>query len=460
MTKPSVIDVQNVIDNAAISPVQRRAIGLSMAVAMFDGFDALLMAVSAPSIAEQWGTTTASLTPAILASLVGMIVGAVFLVPRADRYGRRPLQIAGVALFGLMTLAVVAAQDVGQIVVLRFLAGIGLGAVLPNSFAYGAEFAPKRKRVTIVTVIGASSAAGGFLGGLLATALIPEFGWRSVFFLGGVLPLLLVLALIRWLPDTVQFLTLDGQVEKARSLLRSIDPRGVDPSAGTLVIRDHGDGNKPSIAVLFTRRFAPTTLLLGVVFFHAVLLTLFLMSWLPSVFAEAGLPTNQALAASSACNLGAMFGGVVIGTLADRRKSPNRLPGLCFSAAIVGIAVTALSLRSFPFLLVTIFAVGAFAIGTQMCVNAVATDVYPSWMRATGIGVLSGIGKVGSVVGPAIGGALLAAQVPAKTIFLLAIVPATVAAAAMIAVGPAAARSRRRPPVVSYPPEADDLIGR
>ncbi|WP_342660134.1 4-hydroxybenzoate transporter PcaK [Rhodococcus ruber] len=435
MTTPPTFDIQRIIDNASLSSLQRKAIASVMAVSFFDGFDALIMAITAPAIAEEWGTTTASLTPAIVASLLGMIVGAVTLAPRADRYGRRPVLIAGVVIFGSMTLCVVATQDIGQIIPLRFLAGIGLGAVIPNSYAYGAEFAPKRIRATVVTIVGASSAAGGFLGGLLASAIMPTLGWRSVFVVGGLFPLLLVPALVRWLPETVQFLTIKGRHDEARSILRAVNAQAVAPSGVPLAVKNDGGGNKPSIKLLFARRHAPVTLVLCVVFFSAVLLILFLMSWIPSVLTDAGFSTQQAVLASAICNLGAMIGGVAIGTRVDRSANPYRLLSASFLIAALATVVTAVSLGSLAVLSISLFVVGACAIGTQMSVNAVATDVYPSWLRATGLGFLSGVGRVGSVVGPTIGGALLAAHVPAKTIFLLAVIPATVAAVGMIVVG-------------------------
>jgi AAHS family 4-hydroxybenzoate transporter-like MFS transporter len=440
---PPTLDVQRIIDNASLSSVQRKAIASIMAVSFFDGFDALIMAITAPAIAKEWGTTTASLTPAIVASLLGMIVGAVLLAPRADRYGRRPVLIAGIVIFGSMTLCVVAAHGIEQIIPLRFLAGIGLGAVIPNSYAYGAEFAPKRMRATVVTIVGASSAAGGFLGGLLASAVMPTLGWRSVFLIGGLLPLLLVPALLRWLPETVQFLTVKGKHDEARSILRAVDARTADSSDAPLSVQNNREGNKPSMKLLFTRQLALVTGLLCVVFFSAVLLILFLMSWIPSVLTDAGFSTEQAVVASAICNLGAMFGGVAIGARVDRSENPYRLLSVAFLVAGLAIVVTALSLGSLVVLLISLFVVGACAIGTQMCVNAVATEVYPSWLRATGLGFLSGVGRVGSVVGPLIGGALLAAQMPARTIFLLAVIPAIVAAVGMVAVG-VLAMSRRR----------------
>ena len=440
----SPLNVQRVIDDAPLSALQRKAAGAIMLVSLFDGFDALLMAITSPSIAREWGVSTASLTPAIVASLLGMIVGGVLLAPRADRYGRRPVLIGGVALFGAMTLCVVVAKNLEQMIALRFLAGIGLGAVLPNTYAYAAEFAPTRKRATFITIAGASSAGGGFLGGLLASAIIPNSGWRSVFVIGGLLPILLVPALLRWLPETAQFLTLSGQMDRARKMLREIDPRAVSSSDVQLIMLDDRQGRKPSVKLLFSRQLTPVTLLLGVVFFNAILLILFLMSWIPSVLTEAGLPEGRAVAASAVCNLGAMLGGIGIGMTADRSGNPRRLLSICFTIAAVATVATALSINSTALLMGSVFVVGAFAIGTQMAVNSVVATIYPSWLRATAMGVLSGVGRVGSVIGPAIGGVLLAAHVPARTIFLLAVVPAIIASVALAAVGLFAA-ARRNP---------------
>ncbi len=441
MPAPPGLDVQRIIDNAPLSSVQRKAIALAMAVIFFDGFDALIMAITAPVIAEEWGTTTASLTPAIVAALLGGIVGGLLLAPLADRYGRRPVLITGVAIFATLTLCAVGAQNLEQMVTLRFLAGIGLGAVIPNSYAYGAEFAPKRIRATVVTVVAASTTAGGFIGGLLASAVMPHFGWRSVFLIGGALPLLLTLVLLRGLPETIQFLTLKGSHEKARALLCSIDARAVGSSAARLTMPVSCE-EKPSITALFTRQSAPVTVPMSMVYFSAVLLMLFLMSWIPSVLTDAGFSTGQAVFASSIFNLGGMVGGLALGARIDHSNSPYRVLSLTFFVAAIAIVMTAFSLGSLVVLMISLFVVGALSTGTQMCVNAVAAEVYPAALRATGLGFLTAVGRVGSVVGPSIGGALLAAQLPAKSIFLLAVIPAIVAAAAMAVAG-GCATSRR-----------------
>lgn len=442
MPAPPGLNVQHIIDNAPLSSVQRRAITMAMAVLLFDGFDALVMAITAPAIAEDWGTTTANMTPAIVAALLGGIVGGLLLAPLADRYGRRPVLITGVAIFATLTLCAVGAQNLEQMVTLRFLAGIGLGAVIPNSYAYGAEFAPTRIRATVVTIVAASTTAGGFVGGLLASAVMPAFGWRSVFLIGGVLPLLLTPALLRWLPETIQFLALNGSHDKARAILRSIDARVVDASTEPLTMPVSRD-EKPSITSLFTRQSAPVTLPLSMVYFSAVLLMLFLMSWMPSVLTDAGFSTGQAVFASSVFNLGGMVGGLALGARIDRSNSPSRVLSLAFFVAAIAIVVTALSLGSLVVLMISLFVVGAFSAGTQMGVNAVTIEIYPAGLRATGLGFLTAVGRVGSVVGPSIGGALLAAQLPARSIFLLAVVPAIVAAVAMAVVGGFAARRRR-----------------
>ncbi|MFC9664033.1 MFS transporter [Nocardia sp. NPDC127606] len=448
MPTPPLLDVQRIIDNAPLSAVQRKAIAMTMAAFFCDGVDALVMAITAPSIAAEWGTTTASLTPAIVASLIGTIAGGIFLAPRADRYGRRPVLIVGVAIFAVLTLCVGAVQNIEQLVALRFLAGIGLGAVISNGFAYGAEFAPSRIRATVVTMIAASATAGAFVCGLVASAVVPSLGWRTVFVIGGTLPLLLIPALLRWLPETVQFLTLAGKHEEARSILRSVDARAVDSSAGPLTVEIPRKGDKPSIGLLFAREFASVTLLFCVVYFGAVLLMYFLLSWIPSVLTDAGFSTEQAVFASSICNLGAMIGGIILGTRIDRSRYPYRILSLAFLVAAVAIVVTALSLGSLVVMMISLFVVGAFSTGTQMGVFAVTTEIYPAWLRATGLGLLTAVGRIGSVVGPSIGGALLAAQLPAKTIFLLAVIPAVVAAAGMAAVG-ALTTSRRRNPAPS-----------
>ncbi|MFE3572642.1 MFS transporter, partial [Bacillus subtilis] len=210
---------------------------MCLAFGVVDGFDSLIIGFVVPAIAREWKVSVASLTPVTLAAVIGTIFGAMLLAPFADRFGRRPIILVGALIFGVFTLAAAVAPNLEALVVLRFIAGLGLGAVPATLIAYGTETAPTRLRGTFVTVIGAGLAAGGFFGGFAAGFMIPGLGWRSVFILGGTVPLLLIALALRLLPETVQFSAVSGRREQVVRGLAQIDPTIVVDDGASFVLR-------------------------------------------------------------------------------------------------------------------------------------------------------------------------------------------------------------------------------
>ncbi|MEV6985929.1 MFS transporter [Sphaerisporangium sp. NPDC051017] len=426
-----MIDAQAVIDAAPLSRLQKRALVLSFGLAMIDGFDSLIIGFVVPAISGDWKVTAAALTPVIIGGLLGTIAGALLLAPLADRFGRRRIMNVGLVVFGALTLVSAFSGSIAELAALRFCAGLGLGAVVPSLIGYCSEYAPKPMRATVVTLAGAGLAAGGFIGGFIAGYLVPTFGWHSVFLLGGIAPLVYVLVTLRWLPESVQFCVARGRNADAARLLEQIDPSQSITETDRLALPGKVKAGRAPMTALFTEGRALTTVLLWIVFFNALLLSFFIFSWMPSLLTAADLGKSASLIATSVCTLGGMIGGVLLGIVADRRESPIRMLAGGFVLAAIATFVTAQTMGSLVPLLFAVFALGIGVIGTQTCVNAVAVGLYPAKIRATGVGWCYGVGRVGSLVGPAIGGILLGANVSPQAIFLCAMVPAGLAAVAM-----------------------------
>jgi AAHS family 4-hydroxybenzoate transporter-like MFS transporter len=427
----TAIDAERVIDSAPVSRLQMQAIGLAIGLGLIDGFDSLIIGFLVPAIASEWNVSAAALTPVLLAGPLATIGSAFLLTPLADRFGRRLVLIAGTFVFGAFTLWSAFSGSVTELTALRFCAGLGLGAVAPCLFPYCSEYAPKRLRATVVTIVGSGVASGGFIGGFVASAMIPAYGWQSVLLVGGGAPLIFLLLTLKWLPESIQFRVARGRDAQAARLLARIAPAGAISESDHFVLPEQVKTGKVPMVALFTEGRALTTILVWIVFINALLLAFFIFSWMPTLLTGAGLGKSAPLVATSVTTVGGMIGGVLLGLLADRVRSPMRLLVGGYGLAVIATYAVSVTVHSFVPLLFATFALGVGVIGTQVCMNAVAASLYPAKIRATGVGWAYGAGKVGSLAGPGIGGLLLGAGVSSETIFLCAIAPAALAAIAM-----------------------------
>ncbi|MGW0018465.1 MFS transporter [Rhodococcus sp. NPDC003382] len=433
------VDITALIDRSSLSSLQKRVLALCLGLAILDGIDAQLIGFVIPAISKDWDIAPASFGFALALSTGAMVVGSLLFGPLADRYGRRKIIIACTVIFAVFTLATAVVTSMPALIVLRVIAGLGLGGVTPNLVAMVSEYSPARIRATMVTVTIAGMSLGGFIGGFGAAFLIPRFGWQSLFVLGGVLPLILVVAALRWLPESVKFLVARGRHEEAVQIVGEIAPEArID--AATRFIQDAAVATKSPVGALFRSGRAADTVLLWGVFVINFLVIYFLLSWMPTLFGEGGRSASTALVAASLFNLGGMTGALTFGRITDRIGNGFVVVMAGYTLGAVFTAAVALLLGSGWLLLVAVFFVGFGMSGSSAGIIAIAATVYPVAVRATGVGWAMGIGRVGSIAGPAIGALLIAAGLDAKSIFLLTIVPTLLA---VVTLGVLALRSRR-----------------
>src|SRR6202521_3737143 len=276
----STVDVEEFIDQQPVGGFQIKLLLACAAVLFLDGFDTTSIGFVAPALAKEWGLTKGALGPVFSAGLFGLMIGALIFGPLADRIGRKNIIIFSTLAFGIGALVTAFVQDVNTLLAIRFLTGLGLGGAMPNTIAMTSEFSPRRRRATMVMVMFCGFSAGAALGGLLAAALIPQFGWRSVFVVGGLAPLLLAPVLALRLPESVRFLAFNGRADaRVAQLLGLINPKASFALATQFVVHEPGLAGIPVLHLFKTGR-TPVTLLLWVVFFMSLLDLYFLSNWL------------------------------------------------------------------------------------------------------------------------------------------------------------------------------------
>jgi AAHS family 4-hydroxybenzoate transporter-like MFS transporter len=390
------IDLAAFIDAQPVGGFQIRLLLTCAAVLFLDGFDTQAIGYVAPALAKDLGLSRAVLGPVFSAGLFG---------PLADRVGRKKIIVFSTLAFGIGALVTSAVQDVNALLAIRFLTGLGLGGAMPNAIALTSEYSPHRRRATMVMIMFCGFSVGAALGGLLAAAIIPQFGWRSVFVVGGVAPLLLVPILALRLPESARFLALTGRAnERVAELLCCINPKAGFAPATQFVVQEPGLAGVPVLHLFKSGRTIPT-LLLWVVFFMSLLDLYLLSNWLPTVLNDLGASISTAAAVGSMLQVGGVVGTLVLGSVIDRFSF--RALALVYFIAVFAVAAIGELGHSIVFVTMAIFAAGFCIVGGQIAANALAANFYPTSIRATGVGWALGIGRVGSIVGPLVAGAIL-----------------------------------------------------
>lgn len=420
-TKLNKLDVVELLDGARISKFHINLIVWSFLIMVVDGFDLQAIGYVAPSLIKEWGLNRAAFGTAFSAGLVGMMIGATQGGTLGDRLGRKRTVLVGVVWFGLFTLVTAWVGGLTGLVVLRFLAGIGLGCAVPNAIALNTEYAPKRLRATMVTVMFLGYTIGAALGGAAAALLIPRFGWPSVFIAGGVAPIVVALLCVKYLPESVRFQLLRGnKLEAARRQLQAWFPQARIGAATELVMVEEVRPGY-SLGHLFKEGRAPFTVLLWICFIANLVTLHFIANWLPTVIESTGVPLQRAVIVTSLFQVGGTLGGIIISRLLDR-GSLVPLVGF-FAMAALMIAAIGMFSSSETMLEAIVFGAGLFVVGTQFGLNALAGSSYPTFIRSTGVGWALGIGRIGSIMGPAVGGVLIAMKLPLHQIFLWGATP-------------------------------------
>lgn len=435
MSSTAAVDIRRFIDDRPVSRYQMLVAVMCGLIVFVDGFDAQAMGFVAPALTAAMGISRGVLGSVISSGLVGMMIGALVSGPLADRIGRKPVLVACALVFGAGSLLTATAQSIESLMAWRAITGLGMGGAMPNAIALTSEYMPRRRRAGAVTMMICGFSLGAAVGGLVAASIIPRFGWPSVFVVGGVTPIVIALASVALLPESIRFLLVRGRGEsRARTYLARIAP-GESLTGPLSAGRDeHDTGGRFIVAALFTNGRALVTTLIWVIYFMNLLNLYFLNSWLPTIISDAGIPVETAIRLTSLFQIGGIVGAIALGRLLDRTFSFTILAG-CYAWAAAFVYAIGHGGASVPLLALTITCAGIGIIGGQNASHALSAEFYPTHMRSTGVGWALGIGRIGSIVGPVVGGLLLAQNTPMRDVFWAAVIPAMMAslAAAVIA---------------------------
>lgn len=426
---PNTVDIAKAIDSQPIRAFQLMVFALCFFCLIADGFDAQALGYVVPLMSKEWGLTPASFAPAFSMGLVGMAVGALVMGSVADYIGRRWIIILCVGAAGLVTLAMASVTSLPELITLRFLAGLALGGLIPNALALSSEYSPGRWRAVVVMVTACGISIGSAVGGIVAGALLKSHGWPIVFQIGGCIALTLAVLTAVALPESVRFRAVrKPNPVKMGALMRRIVP-GLQAGAEIRYVIEEEKSQGLTVRHLFSHgRLAPT-LLLWVIYFCSLLEIYVFASWLPTVLTRAGVSLQWSVYATSALQIAGTVASLLLGTVLER-FNPGRVLTTLYLFGACAVFSIGLSLHE-PWLIVLAASCAGFGIvGGQAGTHAVASRVYPTFMRSTGMGWALGIGRVGSVIGPLIGGVLLARNWPAPDLLLVGALPALIAAAA------------------------------
>ena len=424
------INANEVIDHAQLKPIHWRVILLSALIIIFDGYDLVIYGVALPKLMAEWQIDT--ITAGFLGSiaLFGMMFGAIIFGSLSDKlesygFSRKKLIILCICLFSSFTLLCGYASNPQSFGIFRFIAGLGLGGVMPNVIALMTEYAPKKLRATLVSLMFSGYAVGGMCSALLGIWLVPQFGWKIMFILGG-LPLLLLPLIWMLLPESIDYLVRRNKTDQAIKILKQIDS-SVTYTAETKISLHHDNqsSSKTPVKDLFAENRGSITLLFWASVFMALVLVYALGNWLPKLMVEAGYDLSTSLVFLLALNIGGMLGAIGGGYLADRFNLAKVLCSLFFSGAIA-LFLLSYSLPTF-ILYICIAIAGAASIGGQILLLAYMSQFYSSNIRATGLGMALGVGRLGAILGPILCGWLLSLSLPINYNFIALAIPCMIA---------------------------------
>ena len=431
MPAARTVDVQTFLNEHPFSRFQWVIFALCFWVVLLDGFDTAAIGYIAPSLITEWGLERPALAPVLSAALFGLAAGALSSGPLADRLGRKAVLMGSVLIMGAACLMSAFAGSLDQLVIWRFITGLGLGAAMPNAVTLMSEYCPDGRRATLTNAMFCGFPLGAAFGGFLAAWMIPQWGWRSVLVLGGTTPLILTVLMALRLPESVRFMVAKNQpVERIRSVLHRIAATVPDATSFVMHEKAGATAAKSGIGMVVSSSYLMGSVSLWVAYFMGLVIFYALINWMPLLFKDAGLAPQTASLISALFPLGGV-GAILFGWLMDRFNA-NVIIAVGFALTAVAVYAIGQMAGNLALLVVVVFVAGTLMNTSQSSLPALAAGFYPTQGRATGVAWMLGLGRFGGIAGSFLVAELARRQLPFSEIFAIVAIPGLIAAAALM----------------------------
>lgn len=431
MMENTQLDINTVVDKAKFTAFHWNVLIWCLLIIIFDGYDLVIYGVALPLLMQEWSLSAVQAGLLASTALFGMMFGAMSFGTLSDKIGRKKTIMICVAIFSGFTFLGAFASSPVEFGVLRFLAGLGIGGVMPNVVALMTEYAPKRIRSTLVALMFSGYAIGGMASALLGAWLVTDYGWKIMFYIA-IIPFLALPIIWKCLPESLMFLTKKGETKQVTEIVQKIAPELHITTSTQFAVAEVTTADQAPLRALFQQGRSASTFMFWIAFFMCLLMVYALGSWLPKLMIQAGYSLGASMIFLFALNIGGMVGAIGGGVLADKF---HLKPVLSIMFAVGAVALIMLGFNSPQIVLYTLIAIaGAATIGSQILLYTFVAQFYPAAVRSTGMGWASGIGRIGAIVGPVLTGALLTFELPHQMNFLVIAIPGVIAALAIFMV--------------------------
>jgi len=426
------IDITSLIDKRPMGRFQLSIVGLCIGVAFIDGYDLVAISYAAPALRSELQLEPTVLGQIFSAALFGAMLGNMICGPLGDVIGRRRVILTNTFLFAAFTLLTAFATEFWSLVVVRFICGFGLGVANVSAYALCAEYSPRRKGATSVMAVTAGYSLGAALGGVIAAYIVPHWGWREVFYLGGGAGLVYAIVLVFSLPESIRFLALrPKQQARLARIVTKIAPE-IPGDANVSFVIGEEDERGFKLLQLFTSGRAVMTILFWVMCLMNIMELFFVQQWLPTLIRSYGHDVSSAVSSGAVLQVGALCGALIYSWLLERAENPFWLLALGFASGGATFLLLGQTTTSVALMMLVIFAIGLLVPGIQIALNGIISMRYPTSIRSTGTSWAIGVGRLGSVIGPLIAGVLLSWHFSVSAVLASAAIPASFSTASAL----------------------------
>lgn len=420
-----IVNVTEIVDSAKLNSFHLRVVGLCALLIFFDGFDLQAISYAAPAVSKALGISRPMLGPVFSAGLAGLTAGALVFGLLGDRWGRKTVFILCGLVFGLASFGTATAGSLQALLIWRLAAGFGLGGATPIAITIATDYCPKHWRAALTMIMYCGFTTGGVFGGWISSFVLP-YGWETLFYIGGALPILFAPILMLALPETAEFLVNQNRrPDRIRRILSKVRPGYAAPPDARFVL-EHQNASGFQPMELFRHGRAVKTLLLWGVFWCSLVALFAFTTWMPTLLTSEGLSPTQIVGVTGAVQGGGILGSLIFARVIMRMR-PFLMVAIGYLLSSACLVLFSRMPAEYPLLFGAGLLTGTCLVGTQNLLNAMSAQLYPPAIRSTGVGWAIGVGRSGAIVGPSIAGVLLAYQFSAPDLFLFAAIPPAVA---------------------------------